>query len=93
MRDHGGTLSFKPRLPRALARLTFRVRYRGRSLKVDVRRNEVTYQLLDGEPMQIVHDDEELTVDGGVTRTWELPDVGPEPKQPPGREPRRRRPG
>ena len=31
--------------------------------------------------------------DGGVTREWSLPDPGPEPKQPPGREPRRRRPG
>jgi alpha,alpha-trehalose phosphorylase len=93
MRDHGGTLSFKPRLPAALSRLTFRVRYRGRSLKVDVLPGEVTYELLDGEPMTIVHDDEELTVDGGVTREWTVPEPGPEPKQPPGREPRRRRPG
>ena len=69
------------------------MRYRGRSLKVDVRPNEVTYELLDGEPLEIIHDDETLTVDGGVTREWTLPHAGPEPKQPPGREPRRRRPG
>jgi alpha,alpha-trehalose phosphorylase len=69
------------------------VRYRGRSLKVDVRAKEVTYELLDGEPLEIIHEDEALTVDGGVTREWTLPHVGPEPKQPPGREPRRRRPG
>jgi alpha,alpha-trehalose phosphorylase len=93
MRDHHGVLSFNPRLPRAITRLTFRVRYRGRSLKVDVVPGEVTYQLLDGEPLTIIHGEEELVVDGGVTRTWELPVIGPEPTQPPGREPRRRRPG
>ncbi len=93
MRDHGGTLSFRPRLPSALARLTFRVRYRGRSLKVDVHPKEVTYELLDGEPLEIIHEGEPLTVDGGVTREWTLPHAGPEPKQPAGREPRRRRPG
>ena len=29
MRDHGGELSFRPRLPAALARLAFRLLYRG----------------------------------------------------------------
>src|ERR671920_709417 len=51
MRDHGGDLSFRPRLPAALARLTFRLRYRGRSLKVSVTHREVTYELIEGEPL------------------------------------------
>jgi alpha,alpha-trehalose phosphorylase len=93
MRDHGGQLCFKPRLPSALSRLSFRVRYRGRSLKVEVLPGKVTYQLIEGEPLEILHGDERLTVDGGVTREWSLPHPGPEPRQPPGREPRRRRPG
>ena len=36
MRDHGGELSFSPRLPGALTRLRFRLMFRGRSLLVDV---------------------------------------------------------
>ena len=31
MRDHGGDLSFRPRLPSAIARLEFRLRYRSSS--------------------------------------------------------------
>jgi alpha,alpha-trehalose phosphorylase len=41
MRDHGDTLSFAPRLPSRLARLTFRLVYRGRRLRVDVRSDAV----------------------------------------------------
>lgn len=91
MRDHGGQLTFRPRLPNALSRLEFRLRYRNSSIRVRVRHHDATYELIDGEPIKIVHYDEELTVDGPVTRRWEVEDPGPEPKQPPGREPRHRR--
>ena len=36
MRDHGGELSFSPRLPAALTRLKFRLMFRGTSLRVEV---------------------------------------------------------
>ena len=49
MRDHDGTLSFKPRLPEALARLKFRLGYRARRLQVEVHRDRATYSLLDAE--------------------------------------------
>jgi alpha,alpha-trehalose phosphorylase len=93
MRDHDGQLMFRPRLPAALARLAFRMRFRGRCLQVEVRPGEVTYELLSGEPLEIVHEDETLRVDGPQTRPWTAPEPGPEPTQPPGRAPRRRRPG
>ena len=93
MRDHGGELSFKPRLPRALARLTFRVRYRGRSLQVDVRPGEVTYELLDGEPLKIIHDDEDADRRRRRHARVDAARSGPEPKQPPGREPADGAPG
>lgn len=91
MRDFGGDLSFRPRLPNALSRLEFRVRYRNSSIRVRVRHKDVTYELVDGEPLEIVHDDETIIVDKPVTREWHVEDPGPEPKPPPGREPRHRR--
>jgi alpha,alpha-trehalose phosphorylase len=94
MRDHADGLSFNPRLPAALARLEFRVRYRGRSLRVEVRRGEVHYEIVEGDAMDIRHDGERVALPPGepITRKWQLPDTGPEPRQPPGREPKRRRP-
>ncbi len=38
MRDHGGVLTFAPRLPARLERLVFRLLFRGRRLKVEVTR-------------------------------------------------------
>ncbi len=89
MRDHDGELSFRPRLPAALARLSFRLLYRGRLLKVTVIHGEAQYELLDGEPVKIVHEDETFTLADSASRAWTLPETGPEPRQPPGREPLR----
>ena len=49
MRDHGETLQFAPRLPAKLTRLSFRLLYRGRRLRVIVGRTEAHYELLDGD--------------------------------------------
>src|SRR5213075_1221888 len=46
MRDHDGNLTFAPRLPPRLERLTFRILFRGRRLKVELDRNAATYTLL-----------------------------------------------
>jgi alpha,alpha-trehalose phosphorylase len=95
MRNHGGELRFRPRLPSALSRLRFRVQYRGRCLQVAITHSQARYELLhDGEPLTLRHEDELLTVAAGErqTRAWSVPDPGPEPRQPAGREPRRRRP-
>jgi alpha,alpha-trehalose phosphorylase len=95
MRDHGGQLSFRPRLPAALSRLSFRINYRDRCLQVTITRDEARYELIhEGEPLTLRHEDEPLRIVGGkpITRGWSVPDPGPEPRQPPGREPRRRRP-
>jgi alpha,alpha-trehalose phosphorylase len=92
MRDHGDTLSFAPRLPSRLTRLAFRVSYRGRCLRVEVRANEVAYELIGGEALEIVHDGELLTVEPGSPQTRTVPPAPKRqpPKQPPGRAPRRR---
>jgi alpha,alpha-trehalose phosphorylase len=93
VRDSRRGLTFRPRLPGALARLRFRMLHRGRRLRVDVRHDEVTYELVAGEPMDVFHDDERVSLAVGEpqTRKWSAPDAGPEPRQPPGRAPARRR--
>ncbi|MDP9188994.1 MAG: glycoside hydrolase family 65 protein [Actinomycetota bacterium] len=93
MRDHGGKLSFSPRLPEAITRVAFRIIYAARSLRVDVGPRETTYELLEGEPLTISHDGEELTVSGAEKQTRPtivMPRRHPPPEQPPGRAPQRR---
>jgi alpha,alpha-trehalose phosphorylase len=92
-RDSRRGLTFRPRLPAALSRLRFRLLHRGRRLCVDVRHGAVTFELVAGEPMDVFHYDERIALAVGepVTREWSPPDPGPEPTQPPGRAPARRR--
>jgi alpha,alpha-trehalose phosphorylase len=92
MRDHGGGLSFAPRLPSRLARLTFRLLCNGRRLRVDVHPKEVRYEMLDGEPMELIHHGESITVGQQAPQIRPVPPAprrtAPEP--PPGRRPPRR---
>jgi alpha,alpha-trehalose phosphorylase len=92
MRDHGDTLAFAPRLPSRLTRLVFRLVYRGRCLRVDVRPDAVRYELLDGEPLELLHDGEVLTVASDAPQTRPLVPAPrrPVPEQPPARHPPRR---
>ena len=92
MRDQGESLSFAPRLPSRLNRLAFRVLHRGRRLSVEVRAGEATYDLRDGEPLELSHHGERLTVAEGEPVTRPLPPAPrpPRAEQPPGRTPPRR---
>ncbi|MGN6431243.1 MAG: glycoside hydrolase family 65 protein [Gaiellaceae bacterium] len=90
MRDHDGYLSFAPGLPARLVRLSFGLLFRGRLLKVEATKSEATYRLDRGNPLEISHWGEAITVstDAPVTRKIsERAPPGPQPKQPPGREP------
>ena len=55
MRDHNDHLTFNPHLPARLSRLSFRLLFRGRRLKVDVTDTHAIYTLLDGAPLEIRH--------------------------------------
>jgi alpha,alpha-trehalose phosphorylase len=92
MRDHDGKLSFAPRLPPRLVRLTFRILFRGRRLKVEFDRNEATYTLLEGQPLLITHHGESAEIRAGAALTKPIPaaPVRVAPTQPRGREPSRR---
>jgi alpha,alpha-trehalose phosphorylase len=90
MRDHEGHLSFAPRLPARLERLAFGLMFRGRLLKVEATKAEATYRLERGEPLEISHHGEAVTVTTEETVKRSLPQQaspGPAPKQPAGREP------
>jgi alpha,alpha-trehalose phosphorylase len=93
LRDHGGELSFAPRLPAALTRLRFRIMIRASSLLVEVDHDSATYALLDGPSLSFRHHGEELelTSEETVSRPIQRLAVRPAPRQPPGREPTRRR--
>jgi alpha,alpha-trehalose phosphorylase len=95
MRDHGGTLSFAPRLPQRLNRLAFGLCFRGRRLKVEVDQRQARYSLRQGEPLQIAHHGEpfDVTEAEAVTRTIPTAPARDLPGQPPGRAPACRRPG
>jgi alpha,alpha-trehalose phosphorylase len=91
MRAGADGLSFVPRLPSGLARLTFRMRYRGRILLVNVRHHDASYQLLAGDPLPITHHGNALTV-GPDLVTHDIPAIKalPTPAQPTGRAPQPR---
>jgi alpha,alpha-trehalose phosphorylase len=93
MRDHGGALSFAPRLPEDVTRLAFRLCYRDRLLKVEVNHSGAAYTLLAGEPLEVKHHGEpvRLTRERAVTRPVPPARERTRPSQPPGREPRERR--
>ena len=59
-REQDGTLRFSPRLPEAITRLAFTVGFRGRRLRVELVRENVSYSVLEGDPLEIVHHGEAL---------------------------------
>ena len=89
LRLRDGSLTFAPRLPDGLTRIAFRIKFRGRSLRVEVKPGEATYYLIDDSPLQIWHYQDEITlpVQSPVTRPIPVLRAGPAPAQPPGREP------
>jgi alpha,alpha-trehalose phosphorylase len=92
MRDHDGSLAFSPRLPPDLTRLTFRLCYRGRRLRVDVQQARASYTLTHGPALEITHHGERATVTTRHAVTLPIPPMVSReaPQQPPGRAPARR---
>jgi alpha,alpha-trehalose phosphorylase len=88
MRTGGGLLAFSPRLPGGISALTFRLRYRGRKLRVTVTAEHAKYELLDGDPVSVTHHGKEFKL-GKKAVQHEISPVqpGPRPEQPPGRAP------
>ncbi|HKS47895.1 MAG TPA: glycosyl hydrolase family 65 protein [Amycolatopsis sp.] len=93
MRDHGGDITFSPRLPDGLDRVEFRMCVRGSRFAVEVHADRVSYRLVSGEPVEITHHGQQVKVsEHPVTLPIPKIDPGPPPTQPPGRAPSRRHP-
>jgi alpha,alpha-trehalose phosphorylase len=93
LRDHGGKLTFAPRLPSRLDRLAFRLVFQGRKLKVEATKTHATYLLVAGEPLEIAHHGTAITAstDKPVTEAIPVAAGSPPPvTQPQGRAPIRR---
>ncbi|SES36388.1 alpha,alpha-trehalose phosphorylase [Lentzea xinjiangensis] len=92
MRDHGGELTFAPRLPDALTRFSFRMCFRGTRIAVEVREAEATYRIVDGAKLETRHHGEPITITADQPVTMPIP-AAPRlerPALPFGREPRGR---
>ncbi len=93
MRDNRGELHFAPRLPGALQRLAFRVRFRGRVVVVEVRDGHASYELLEGDSIEIYHHGEKFRLEPGGPKRLDAPPLPAgltAPLPPAGREPTRR---
>jgi alpha,alpha-trehalose phosphorylase len=88
MRAGSGALAFSPRLPGGISMLTFRVRYRGRKLRVTIDMNQARYELMDGPPLTLTHHGEQFELKKRpVERKIPPVKAGPRPSQPHGRPP------
>jgi len=73
----------RPKLPPGIIGLSFRMRYRGRIILVAIHDHGATYSLLAGEPLEISHYGDPLTVtEKEVTR-----DIPPQPQFTPPTQP------
>ena len=93
MRQHDDSLSFSPRLPNGLNRLSFTVTTKGTRLRVEVLPKEANYQVLeDGDTLEIAHHGENIVVEPGHVATYKIPELEPResPQQPVGRAPAKR---
>jgi alpha,alpha-trehalose phosphorylase len=93
LRD-GPPLSFAPKLPSRVRRMSFGMVYREARLRVSFDQQQARYALQAEKPLEIVHHGKRATLAPGQTTKLPLPRVEPQaqPPQPPGRESGRRHP-
>lgn len=92
MRDFGGSITFAPRLPSRLDYMSFRMLIRDSRIVVAIDREQATYRLLDGPPIELAHHGETFTLsDAPVIKPIpELTVSSVPPSAPVGCEPYRR---
>jgi alpha,alpha-trehalose phosphorylase len=92
MRHHGDALSFAPRLPPAIPRVTFRLTFLGRLIKVRISHTRVTYTLVRGRPIEFDHHGQPIRLASRSSISRSIPTIKPPraPKQPESRAPARR---
>jgi len=73
LRDYGGKTRFNPVALGQISRVTFPLTIRGSRIQIDIKKESVTYSLLEGEEITVWHGEDEihLTQDAPVTRKIE----------------------
>jgi alpha,alpha-trehalose phosphorylase len=56
MRDYDGQVSFRPKLPKKIRLLRFRLTIRGRMIEIKMEPKQVTYRLVEGEELHLQHE-------------------------------------
>jgi alpha,alpha-trehalose phosphorylase len=80
MRDHGGRLSFRPRLPAEWRALRFPLAIRGRRLRIEIGQDVTIYRLVEGDALSLVHDGKEISLTAAApTASRPTPRPIPEP--------------
>ena len=65
MRDHGGNLTFDPRLPKDWQSLAFQLQVRGSKMKVRLTRASITFEVVEGGPVELSVRGEAVTAQPG----------------------------
>ncbi|MFI9557426.1 glycoside hydrolase family 65 protein [Nonomuraea endophytica] len=93
MREHDDTLGFMPRLPAGITRLCVNLSVRARRLRIEITADGAAYRLLDGDSLRILHNGRPVDISAGKPVVLPLLKASSDapPRQPPGREPARRR--
>ncbi len=72
MCEHGGCLSFHPRLPKGVTRLHFPLAVRGCVLEVEIEGETATYRLRAGGPLTFRHWGREVTLAEGTSKSFQV---------------------
>ena len=65
LRDHGGRISFNPKIPPQPEGVRFPLTVRGQMFEVDIKKDTVTYSLKKGDGLTIYHGDKEIRLSKG----------------------------
>ncbi|WP_285037213.1 glycosyl hydrolase family 65 protein [Plantibacter sp. ME-Dv--P-095] len=77
MRDHGGVISFSPRLPVDWQGITFRLTVKETRVRISVRRTEMRFTVEEGDSASFVVAGGDVLVEAGTTVTVPLDNQGP----------------
>ncbi|ACL70205.1 glycoside hydrolase family 65 protein [Halothermothrix orenii] len=72
MRNYNGELHFSPCLPEKWDGYEFKVKFRGRQLKITVNEEGVMYKLIKGEKLSFYHGDRKLELNSGEEHNIEM---------------------
>ena len=77
MRDHNGMITFDPRLPSSWTGLTFQITLRGTRVRVNLTREEICFEVVEGDTADLYVRGKRVVVTAGTPSRVTLVDHGP----------------